>query len=259
MSRGIHVTIDTIPFRGYDDGIQEGYWIGQNGWEGWSDGVDAEADITTRPQAHGGFDAPQFLTSRTVNQKGFFAARTATALEHMADRLKALGAGGGKVTAVVETPLDTRSATGRRGLERPMVDTGGNPPESDLFIGTYELSWRFPTPQLLGDPYSFGPGSTVEVVHRGSFESLPVLTVTGVAAGGYTITSGGRQIVVTRPLVSGVAHTFDMATARLSVGGVRVLGGVSKAELFTLPAHSVTTVTVSGGLALTVSGHETYI
>lgn len=258
VRRMVHLTSGPLDIRQSPQGdtYPRGFYFGPEGLRGWDDGATMRAETTARPQAHGDFDIPGFLAGRMVELWGWCYAGSIYELEHYRDELVGHGADGGKFPVVVERNGRTLTGVAR-------LASGTKPTFVDVGTGRrarWEATWWMPDPRKYGEPFTEGPGVSVEVVHRGNFPALPVLMVTGVSPGGYTVTGpGGRQIVVTRPLVSGIPHSFDMATARLSVGGVRVLGGVAKAELWSLPAHSVSTVSVSGGLQLTVTGRETFI
>jgi hypothetical protein len=252
MDSALTVRTGPLEFRGFGD---EGFIIQPRGLEGWSDGTTMRTVTTPMPQSHGDFDQPGYLSGRLVNLRGTCIADSQWELERYRDQFIGWGAAGTKFTVVVEQ--GGRALRGQARIaanQRPsFIDLG------DGLNASFSTSWWFPDPRKYGEAYSFGPGSTVTTEMRGNFPSLPRLRVTGSASGGYTITGpGGAQIVITRPLVSGTPHEFITADATLLVGGTRVLGGVSKAELFTIPPGR-SQVSVSGGLSLTVRGDEPFI
>ena len=232
-----------------------GFYFGRDGFHGWDDGVTMRSDTVARPQAHGDFDSPGFLAGRLVPMSGWCLASTPRELEQYRDLFTGHGADGGKFPVVVERNGRTLRGTARlaAGTSPSFVDVGNGR------RAAWSASWWFPDPRKYGEPFAFGPAASVQVTHRGNFPAQPVLQVAGAAPGGYTITGpGGRQIIVTRALAAGQPHRFDTRDGRLYVGGSRVLGGVSRADLFTLPP-GLSTVTVNGGLPLTVLGETTYL
>lgn len=224
----------------------EGLYFGKGGFEGWDDGSVMLSESLSRPQSHGDFDMPGFLAGRLMAIEGWCIADSQYELEQYRDQFIGHGSDGGKFVVAVERNGRTLRAEARvaSGQKPTFVDTGG------VNRAKWSTMWWFPDPRKYGDANTFGPASSVEVIQRGNFPALPVLHITGASAGGYTITGPqGRQIVVTRPLVAGVPHRFDMRTARLYVGGSRVLGGIARADLFTVPPGlPVTPISISAGL-----------
>lgn len=253
MDSAVTVRTGPLVFRGFAD---EGFVIAPQGLEGWGDGATMRSNTVARPQAHGDFDVPGFLGGRLVTIQGACLADSPWELERYRDAFVGWGADGGKFTVVVE-----QGGRVLRGEAR--IAASQKPSFTDVGDGlnaTFSTSWWFPDPRKYGEAISDGGGSTVTVVHRGNFPALPRIRVTGSAPGGYTINGpNGRLIVISRALNGGQTHEFDMATSRLSVNGTRVLGGVARSDLFTLPPSSTTQISVSGGLSLTVLGYETFM
>lgn len=221
---------------------------------GWLDGVATRQTHLERPSQHGEFPLPTYLSGRLVTIAGEIYTHSEEKQQQAVERLTGLLADGGFAPLTVDhAGRVLRASVQRAGTPVITVDRWG-------LLAKYELQLWSPDPRRYGDENTTGPAASVEVVNRGNFPALPVLTITGAAAGGYTITgSGGRQIIVTRALVSGTPHTFDMRTGRLSVGGTRVLGGVSRADLFTIaPGLPATTVSITAG-QLTVVVPDTFI
>ncbi|QLD10888.1 hypothetical protein [Microbacterium oleivorans] len=233
-----------------------GLYFGPGGFTGWDDGVTMRSETIARPQAHGDFDTPGYLSGRLVPMKGTCFADSMEDLEEMRDMFVGHGGDGGKFTVTVERNGRTLFGSARQAA-------GTTPTFEDIGTGRrakWSASWWFPDPLKYGAAFDFPAGQTVLAVHRGNFPARPRLRVYGDAGGGYTITGpGGRLIVITRPLVAGQPHTFDTATGRLTIGGARALGGIARSDLFTLPPTSATTISVSNGLTLQVLGNETYL
>lgn len=239
----------------------EGFFVGRDGFDGWDDGATMRSDTVSRPQAHGDFDMPGFLAGRLVTMEGWALAPSRTKLEQLRDVFIGHGADGAKFRVSIERNDRSLRATARiaAGTRSSFKDDGTGK------RARWSASWWCPDPRKYQkntshDGSPFGPASSLLVFHRGNFPALPTLTITGASAGGYTITGpGGRLIIVTRPLAAGVPHRFEMRTGRLSVGGARVLGGVARADLFSIPPNlPETPISVSAGL-LTVDVDDTFI
>lgn len=233
-----------------------GLYFGPGGFTGWDDGVTMRSETVSRPQAHGDFDTPGYLSGRLVPMKGTCFADSPQDLEEWRDLFTGHGADGGKFVVSVERNGRTLFGTARQAA-------GTTPTFEDVGTGrraNWATTWWFADPLKYGEAFNFPPGQTVIAEHRGNFPAQPRLRVSGASAGGYTITGpGGRQIVITRALAAGQPHTFDTATGRLTVGGSRVLGGIARADLFALPPSSATSISVSNGLTLEVLGNQTYL
>ncbi|MBO3663738.1 hypothetical protein [Microbacterium stercoris] len=234
----------------------EGLYVRRDAFDGWDDGVAMRSDTVARPQAHGDFDMPGFLAGRLMPFSGWAIAERPASLEMLRDRFIGHGADGAKFRVTV-------IRNGRELWADARLAAGQVPTFKDVGTGrraAWKTAWWFPDPRKYGHLHTFGPAATVQAFHEGNFPALSELVVTGSAAGGYTITGpGGREIVISRPLVSGTPHRFEMRTGRLYVGGSRVIGGVARAELFTIPSGlPATEISVSAGL-LTVEVHDTYI
>lgn len=247
----LEIRSEALQITGYGT---EGLVIEDSGFEGWDDGAPMRTDATPRPQAHGDFPIRGWLGGRLVTLRGLCLAASPWELEKYRDQVMGHGASGLLFDVAVQRNGRTLTGTARlaSGVKSEFVDIGQS-------TARWTMSWWFPDPRKYGEAFSFGPASSVTVVNRGNFAAEPRFRVTGSAPGGYTITGpSGNEIVVSRALTSGAPHEFDMADMRLYVDGTRVLGGVAKADRFGLRTGSQT-VTVSGGLNLTVTGRETYI
>lgn len=222
---------------------------------GWLDGVSTRLNHLERPTQHGEFDLPGYLSGRLITISGEIYTANDDEQQLAADRLTGLLADGGFADLVVDhTGRTLEARVQRSGTPVITVDRWG-------LLAKYELELWAPDPRKYGQLNTFGPASTVQVFHRGNFPALSTLTITGSSAGGYTMTGpGGRKIIVTRALAASAPHVFEMRTGRLSVGGVRVLGGVSRADLFAIPPGlPVTTISVSAGAQVQVDVKDTFV
>lgn len=239
-----------------DDVRPHGLYFGKEGFNGWDDGASMRGETLSRPQAHGDFDMPGFLAGRLVPMSGWAIADNMLELEQLRDLFIGHGADGQKFKVTITRNGRPLHGTARlaAGTTPTFVDTGRGK------RARWSTMWWFPDPRRYGDATTYGPASALQVIQRGNFPALPTLHITGNAPGGYTITGpNGRQIIVTRALAAGVPHRFDMATGRLYVGGAAVIGGVARAQLFTIPPTlPPTTISINVG-QLRVDVPDTFI
>ncbi|MHC9046814.1 hypothetical protein ACYX8G_19690 [Microbacterium saperdae] len=251
----IFATLEGITFEGGDG--DSPYTIIPDGLKGWFEGVDTRRENIDRLASHGQFLTPGYLSGRLVTIDGEIYTADYREQEIATDRLRGLLAGGGTGQLTVTTGLRSTYATVQRnGAPTIRLDRWG-------LLATYQVQfWAVDPRRYSVDMESTGPASSITVTNEGNIEALPVLHITGAAAGGYTISGpGGKLIVVSRPLVSGVPHRFEMRTARLYVGGTQVVGGVSRADLFDIPPArpTGTQLSVSAGALLRAEVRHTFI
>ena len=82
--------------------------------DGWWGGADLRHDTTHRPNGHGDFDAPGYLTGRLITLSGLIRATDATAFEAAMAALEDLLADGSKDEFAVEQASGTYTAQVRR-------------------------------------------------------------------------------------------------------------------------------------------------
>ncbi|MDR6867535.1 hypothetical protein J2Y69_002139 [Microbacterium resistens] len=204
-----------------------------------------------RPSSDGQFTTPSFLRERVGGFSGFCVAPTHTVLETMADRLRNLITQ--QITVTLEYP-------GVRMHGQGVVTDVQFTPHGFAPEGTWMVEVEFDDPFLYGETRTFPAG--VEAIQRGTRPAWPVHTVTGASFWGYTITGpSGRRIAVTRPLVALHPHTINTATGGLLIDGVRVQGGVTVWEPWTIgPSIPGVTHTLSAETtaSLTTAVTDTY-
>src|SRR5690606_35423009 len=155
-----------------------------------------------RPQAHGEFDVPVFRTSRIVSITGPCLADSAEKLDWYSNQLTGLLADGQAGRVVFDIPGGPRWGDAR------LFDVPDFEPVLWGERAAWQLQLKFANPRLFGETRTFGPGASVTAHHYGNFPATPVITVSGAAPGGYTLTGpDGKQFIVTRPLVAGTPHT----------------------------------------------------
>lgn len=242
MTDALRVRILGLVFRGFADDSDYGYWIGKDGWQGWESAPAARADVIDRANAHGTTDSPQYLVAREVVQAGFFRARSAFELGHMAGRLSGLLASGASAKLEVDHNGPTQFAVVRRGLATPRVETVS---VGDLHVGEYELTYRAPDPRKYGvtNPLpETGTATSIAVFHRGNFPAFSVVEIPS-APSNYTISSPFGTHTVTGATAGGT-HRLDMRTGRVTRNGV-LLPGVGRGAIWTTPPGTPTTWTLS--------------
>lgn len=230
------------------------YTLDADGLGGWFGGVEMRHDTIPRPSSHGDFDAPGFLSGRIITLSGLILTADDSAFEAAIKALEALLADGSAGELEVQQTSGTYTAEVRRhGAPDIAVVVYGR-------VGRYQLQFWSPDPRRYGVTHTYGPGAVVAGVEQdGNFPAWPVLTVEGSAGGGYTVTGpGSKLITVTEPLVSGNPHTIDLSTGGLYVDGVRVVGGVSVYQPWSVPVGSSVSVSVSAG-TVTVEVRDTFI
>lgn len=226
LIRAEGVTIHGAPLNGAPP--RGGIYVTKDGFGGWEDTTDPRGESVPRPSEHGDFDFDVFHTPRVVPIEGVILAPNPELLKNYRDHLAAIGTAGRRFRVTVTLQGETTWAWARRGMLR-VRDAG-------IRHGWHRatFTWQF----VCRDPRRFGdvePFSTGQVaINRGNFPAWPVFTVSGTAPG-YTITGpGGQRIVVTRALVAGQPHRIDTSTGGLVINGVRVEGGVSVWEPWTI-------------------------
>lgn len=239
-------------------GGQDGLYIRGGGLEGLQDGVDSRRDSVNRPNADGVFAATTYLSPRLVAVGGDCVASSAERLDHWSSRLKSLQANRGEFTVVFDMP--GKILWGAAHLsDRPSFK-----PTIWGVLAEWDLELQFDDPRLFGESRSFSAtsGVALPVYHYGNFPASPILTIAGTMASGYTVTAGGKTYTVTKPVTAGAPHTIDLNTGFLEIGGIVQSGGVTTADVWTVPggaalSHLLTPVAGTG--TLTVSIIDTYL
>jgi len=230
----------------------DGLYVKRDGFTGWDDSGDARWEAIDMPGQHGQFDVPVMQGPRTVTIAGWALARTDRKLAQLRSVVTGLGAEG-PLRPFIDHRGETLWANARRGGKTEFRDAG-------LYHGIrragFVLQLVCANPRKYGATRTFPGGRAA--FHYGNFPAVPKLIVTGSSAGGYTVTGPqGRRITVTAALTS-AGHEIDLATGTLTVGGVPVLGGLTRFEPWTIPPGQSVAATTSAG-SLTVSVTDTYI
>ena len=247
----VSVHIGGILFEGWPSNFDRCFLIGRNGLKGWRGG-DLRREEIPRPAAHGAFDAPGFQAQRVITLEGSLLASSPGELQHMKDRVSGLLADGslGRMT------VDDDWGTSWRDVR--LVSIGDMDEIGDTEC-PFSLTLWAADPRRYGEVNEFAAGEAA--LTRGNFPARPQLIVSGTAAGGYTVTGpGGRQVVVTEPLVSGQPHTIDFARGGLWIGGVRQLRAITVYEPWEIgPGLPGATATVDNGASLIQRVTDTFV
>lgn len=249
------VTLDGFPLTGI---TRDGIWKRLGELEGWFDSPDPKRDSVSRVNGDGKIWTEVNFESRLITFTGRVISTNHGYLHEAGNRLASLP-GRGKKKFVVRGHGPTQWA---------MVDPRGK--VSVTFPTDSRMEFQIPLEAV--DPFKYGEqnegggfalGSSQTFFHRGTEDAWPVVTVSGSAPGGYVLNKGGRQVRVTVPLVSGVAHTVDMRTGILRVGSSRVYGAITTAEYWSIspgPRQTVSaSVITTGSGTVQLDYFDTYI
>lgn len=241
MSLDVTVRINDVIFRSREPETgsdTDGFYIDDDGFEGWNDGAEIIRDFVNRAQDHGAYDLPGFLDARVVSIIGTCWASSPEKLMWFGSQLTGLLVdGSGQI--VVEQPGSTQWATGRLGARTTFAVRA-----EDIRSAAYQLQLWCADPRKYGEARTFAGGTPS--YHYGNFTSAPVHTVTGTMPG-YTINGpAGKTFTVTKPVTAGHPHTIDMATGRLVVDGAVQMGVVTSGDVWGVPSGGQITHTLTG-------------
>lgn len=252
-----------LVFRGRRDVIRDGFYVDADSFTGWDDGVDVRRELYEIPQGHGAYDLPGFLEPRTFGWRGRCYANSEGRLEWWRGALVGLLAGGDSGQVIVGNRGLTTWANARLATRAEFAKIPGG-----ALMARYRIQFWAANPRKFGDVRRHPDGSAwpfasgEPAYHYGNFAATPVHVVSGDMSG-YTINGPvGKAKVVTVPVVAGHPHTIDDATGYLSIDGVIVVGGMSQADTWAIPAgaqvtHTLTPASGTGTLATTVL--DTYL
>lgn len=240
--------------------------------DGWHGAPPARDRIEDRPDGDGGYDAPPFLSPRTITIGGRVRGARADVARAL-DTLAAAAVGTPCVIGVDDPDLGYRTVTARLS-GTPIVDAAS----LGVGVARWSLSFRaadarkYATPvsatvglrtpdsggltYVLTYPLTYGTagsGGIVAIVNTGTAPSEPTLTVNGPLTAGFEIThvETGRRLryaaTVGGPLI------LDCRTGSCTTEGQDRGGNLTIREWFTVPAGA------TGTFAWTSLGAETYL
>lgn len=227
------------------------FTIELDGIRGLFGGVGVRPLNVDRANAHGKYDLPVFREARMLSASGLILAPSQFYLEQRMARLSSVLGDGRSGLLMIDAESGAWSC---------QVRVAQDPSVSVVVPGRvarYQLFLVAADPRLYGAPRRFA-GGAVDVFHYGNFPAFPVVEVTGGRLP-YTISGpGGRRFEVTQSLSAGSTHRIDFRTGRLYRDGVLQVGGIGRADVWTIPPGSPTQMSISAG-SMTVTTEDTYI
>lgn len=207
--------------------------------EGWSDAPATRYSETEIPGGDGSYDAPVTLGSRLVPIKGFCRATSLPDLRWWRDAVTGQ-LGGEETQPFVAVELGATEWAMAQCVKADFPIFGGQP------FADFSMTFWMPKPWKYGDPVDYADG--VPAVHRGNGSASPVFTVSGNRPAGYSIAGPeGRAFIVSRPVLPGQTHVYDMATGEYTVNGALVDGGITQGDSWVLGWGAVWAHTIVGG------------
>lgn len=234
-----------------------GFFIDEDGLEGWEDTPAVRLDTIARVAADGDFPSASInYEARILTLSGLCLARSAGELGVLRDRLTGLPRGSTR-TSVTSYGVTTSADSTIAGATRFKTVVPGS-------IARYQISRRFPDPRKYGNTRTLGPGSSVAAFHYGNAAAAPRIIVSGSDSSGYTITGpNGRRYRVTLALTSGSPHTIDMSTGLLTVSSTVRTGVTPQANIWRVPPGQSVTHSVAGAsggsVSMQVTVTDTYL
>ena len=238
----MRVRIGGLLFEG-DEGDCD-FTIFKDGLRGWFDGVSVRRDSAPRPSAHGEFPARGYRGGRLITMEGRVHSSSPEKQEHLFSRLTGLLGDGQTGRLVVDNAGSSKWA------DVQLDDAPEITQEMYGQFARYRLQLWAVDPLRYGETREFGSG--VAAHHYGNAPSFPTLEVTGVYPSGYTVAAGGKSYVVSQALAGGQTHRIEMRTGALYRNGVRQIGGVSSASLWSVQPGQGLVHSLSGSGSLTV-------
>lgn len=247
----MRIRLGSLSFLG-DAGSCE-FDVAPDGLKGWlKGGVGVRRDKPDRPTSHGQFLLPGFRTGRSISWTGLVHSSSGAEQDHQFQRLTGMLGAGESGRMVVD------SAAGEHWADVVLEDV-----EIERLVygrlAKYRVQVWCPSPFLRGESRKFTGSGSVSAFHYGNTPAPMVTTVSGTATSGYTLTMPGGTVTVSRLLTSGNPHKLDLASGVLLVGGNRYLGGLGVFNPAPLKPGAPSTVSVSGGLTLSVEVVDTFV
>lgn len=251
------LTVDGLTFwGGYGN---EGFFLDDEGLQGWTDTPDVRFDSEERPGADGDFDSVSRYAGRLVIVTG--TCQTQLGADKLGEYNRRLATAlSGKKRAHVDYEGVKSFADGR--LASPIKFRTSLPGRE----ARVQFSLRFPDPRKYGDLVPLdvtGPGVAQVIYHRGNFGAAPQLVVRGDMPQGYRIEGPGSTYVVGRAVTAARPHVIDNATGLLSINGAVQFGAITSGTGWVIAPGSMplthTLVPVSGTGTLETRLRHTYI
>lgn len=258
------VTVDGVRFVGQHDPALSPFEIKEKGLTGWKGGVGMRRELTPLATAHGAASSPGYLEPRIVTLEGFAHASSMRELANLGRRFAGILAGGSSTggTIAVEHQGESLWATAHRHTPDPIWEEDGGVP-----MARYQLQLICFDPRQYGQARSYGPGTTLQVSHAGSFPAHPVVTVTATSAistYGLRLVQDGVQLGYLRlnALAAGKTHVIDMRSGFVALDGAVTDRQIHSGAPWAIPPCSECTVTlepVTGAGTVALAFSDTYI
>ncbi|MHC6176245.1 hypothetical protein [Glutamicibacter sp. X7] len=225
--------------------------------DGWWKAPSRKTRDEARQTADGDYTSIDYFEARFVTLKLAFVAKSDPDRWVGAQRLTSLLSGGPAVMSV--------RADGIRQWARVKLVDNGDPKWTAYRLFEMTLQVKAVDPRKYDQETEFATsagGAAAAVYHRGDYPASPILTVTGSMPGGYRIIKGGKVISVDAALGAS-AHTIDLDTGILRIGGAVAVGGINRYEWDTIAPGTAQSVTIepqtTGTATLKLAVTDTYI
>lgn len=249
------ITIRGVPTPGPDGRVPSGFYFHVDGVKGFRGGVTVRAHATARTVGDGDFPAPARYSARVSTWKVWTFAHSLQERAELDSLLAGLGGGRAEFTVTAQMDGETLTTLARCGdTPEPVKERLRRP--GGVWMSLSEFSLVHADPILYGPEIIAGPGSSIELVHRGAVDAWPVLRVTGTGAG-YTVTGGGATFTMATPLPNGHVDVIDSASRTVIRQGSPLASGFT-GWVAPVPRRGARTYLVSAG-QLRGSVRPTYI
>lgn len=245
------VTLGSFVLHGED---RAGQWITE-GLEGWYEPPVSKGDTYEYANSHGELFMPEHYGTRTPTIDGILFHKNRGLAVEAFERLAAAVKLTQQKLVITDAGL-TRWANARyAGLDYTQVTP---------------VAWRFQVRLKCVDPFKYGATAPVELAsgapgyvhHMGTVEAWPVVTVTGNAPGGYTLTLRGKSVSVPSGVLPGETHRVDFKTRHLYIDGEILFGLFGSSDFVPVlpgPRQAMSLTTPTGSATATVSVTDTFI
>lgn len=231
-----------------------GFYVKDGGFRGWEGQPDGRRDSADIPGAHGEFDLPVTRGPRVVTIDGYAFARTDYDLAGMGNLVTGVGADGELVPITVYQNAKQLHASGRM-ISVEFTSSGR---DEGVRRAEFRMELLFPDPRKYGDVTTSREGEAA--INRGNFPAIPIVRATRVSgSGGYTVTAGSGQAVVTASLAVGASHRIDLRTGGVYAGSTRLVGALGSLRPWAVPAAGTLVHSASAGIRLDVDTADTYM
>lgn len=206
-----------------------GRWVTKRDeFDGWWDSPDIKGESTDHANADGEYDLPTYNQARILTISGHLHTENAkvqqSAMHHLSGPM--LG------RLQVELHGSTLWADAKR-----TASVNFNPVTDKLL--QWQVRLKCPDPRKFADRnlFTVAGGGSADVYHYGNYAASPVVTITGDAPNGYTITGpNGKLFSCIAPLTTAQTHVVDFRDGLLRINGYYWTGYMGQADVWTVGA-----------------------